>query len=77
MQVEIRDQSGRRKECVAFLCLIDNISKDEGISSRRGQSGLLLCDYMRTIRVGNICDNGFRGHQNERVRVVQPACNDI
>jgi hypothetical protein len=47
------------KKSVTFLGLIDGISKDEGISSRRDQIGLLGCDCMGTIRIGNICDDSF------------------
>jgi len=65
-----------QKKSVTFLGLIDGIRKDEGISSRRYQIGLLGCDCMGTIRIGNQCDDSFRRGQNGRVRVVQPACND-
>jgi hypothetical protein len=46
--------------CVTFLGLIDGISKDEGITLSRGQIGLLDCDCMGTIRIGNLCDDSFR-----------------
>ena len=48
------------KKSVTLLGLVDGVSKYEGISRRRGQSGLLDCDCMRTIRIGNIRNDSFR-----------------
>jgi hypothetical protein len=55
---------------VAHLCLVQRISEDERITSRRRQNGLLDREGKRTVRVWDVRDNSLSSSQDGRVRVV-------